>query len=99
MKISVSHRARVRIRAQDDWWRNERRDAPELFKQELAIAFERILRAPRVRSPYGRIENEPVWRILMPRTEQHVYYTVDDAADEIVIETVWSARRRRGPKL
>jgi hypothetical protein len=35
----------------------------------------------------------------MPKTEQHVYYTVDDAADEIVIETVWGARRGRGPKL
>jgi hypothetical protein len=35
----------------------------------------------------------------MPRTEQHVYYTVNDAADEIVNETVWDARRKRGPKL
>jgi hypothetical protein len=35
----------------------------------------------------------------MPRTEQHVYDTVNEAADEIVIETVWGARRKRGPKL
>jgi hypothetical protein len=99
VKIRISRRARTRIRAQDEWWREERRDAPDLFKQELTAAFERILRAPKVRNPYGRIESDPVWRVLMPRTEQHVYYSVDDDAGEIVIETVWGARRRRGPKL
>jgi hypothetical protein len=35
----------------------------------------------------------------MARTEQHVYYTVDDAADEVIIETVWGALRKRAPKL
>lgn len=70
-----------------------------MFKQELAATFERILRAPRARQPHGDIEGEPVWRILMPRTEQHIYYTVDDDALEVVVETVWGARRKRGPKL
>jgi len=27
-----------------------------------------------VRKQYGQIEGEPVWRILLPKTEQHVYY-------------------------
>lgn len=61
--------------------------------------FARILRAPALRAPYSEIEGEPVRRILMPRTEQHVYYSIDDAADELVIETVWGARRRRAQKL
>ena len=52
-----------------------------------------------MRQQYGQIEGESVRRILMPKTEQHVYYTVDDAADEVVIETVWGARRGRGPRL
>jgi plasmid stabilization system protein ParE len=99
VKLRIPGRARARIREQDAWWREHRSDASELFKQELATAFARILRAPKVRKQYGQIEGEPVWRILMPKTEQHVYYTVDDAADEVVIETVWSARRGRGPRL
>jgi hypothetical protein len=41
----------------------------------------------------------PFWRVLMPRTERHVYYTVDDASAEVVIETIWGARRGREPKL
>lgn len=99
MKVRISARARARIRKLDEWWRANRLDAPDLFKDELAAAFWRILRAPKVRQQYGLIEGQPVWRVLMPVTEQHVYYTVDDAADEIVIETVWGARRGRGPKL
>jgi hypothetical protein len=99
VKIRVSGRARVRIGKQDEWWRRHRLDAPELFKQELAMALARILRARKVRKPYGEIDGEPVWRVLLPTTEQHVYFTVDDAAGEVVIETIWGARRRRGPKL
>jgi plasmid stabilization system protein ParE len=99
VKIRISRRARIRIRAIDAWWRAERRDAADLFKQELARTFTRILQAPKARKPYAEIEGEPVWRILMPRTEQHIYYSVDDTASEIVIETVWLARRGRGPKL
>jgi plasmid stabilization system protein ParE len=99
VKLRISGRARARIRQQDEWWRNHRSDAPELFKQELATAFARILRAPKVRQQYGQMEGETVRRLLMPKTEQHVYYTVDDPAGEVMIETVWGARRGRGPKL
>lgn len=99
MKIRVSGRARIRIRKHDEWWRTHRSDAPDLFKQELTAAFLRILRAPKVRPPHTVIEGEPVWRVLMPTTKQHVYYTVDDNVGEVVIETVWGARRGRSPKL
>ena len=99
MKLRVSARAKQKIRAEDEWWRAERRDAPELFKQELAAAFDRILVAPKSRKQHGQIAGVPFWRVLMTRTEQHVYYTVDDDAAEVIIETVWGARRKRGPKL
>ncbi len=99
MKIRVSRRARARIQKQDDWWRTERRDTPDLFKEELGAAFTRILRAPRIRQVHGQIEGETIWRVLLPRTEQHVYYSVNDTADEVVIETIWGARRGRGPRI
>jgi plasmid stabilization system protein ParE len=99
VKIRISGRARARIRDQDAWWRQNRSEAPDLFKQELRIAFERILRAPKVRPVHATIEGAPVWRVRLPVTEQHVYFTIDDAVDEVVIETVWGARRKRGPRL
>jgi plasmid stabilization system protein ParE len=73
--------------------------APDLFKQELAAAFERILQSPRARKPYAQIEGGPVWRVLLPRTEHHLYYSVDDETAEVIIDAVWGARRGREPKL
>jgi plasmid stabilization system protein ParE len=99
VNLRVSDRARRRIRAEDKWWRHNRSLAPDLFKQELADACDRILRAPRVRQVYATIEGTSIWRVLMPVTEQHVYFSIDEEADEVVIETVWGARRQRGPKL
>ena len=99
MNVRVSGRAKARIRRQDEWWRSNRLDAPDLFKEELTLTFLRIARHTKVRRPHAMVAGEPVWRTFMPRTEQHVYYTVNEAADEIVIETVWGARRGRGPKL
>lgn len=99
MNIRISERARRRIRAEDEWWRQNRSDAADLFKQELAETFDRIVRAPRARRVYATIEGSPIWRVLMPATEQHVYFSIDEQVDEAVIETVWGARRKRGPKL
>jgi hypothetical protein len=30
---------------------------------------------------------------------QHVYYSIDEAGEVVVIRTIWGARRGRGPKL
>ena len=65
----------------------------------LAESFTRIARAPKLRPPYAVISNRSVWRVLPTKTEQHAYYTVDDTRDEVVMETVWGARRARGPRL
>ena len=99
MKIRISGRAWARIREQDEWLREHRGEAPDLFKEELRLAFERILRAPNVRPVYATIEGESVWRVLMPVTGQHVYFTIDGDSDEVVIEMLWGARRKRGPSL
>jgi plasmid stabilization system protein ParE len=99
VKLRISGRARAKIRRADEWWQRERCAAPELFKEELARAFERILRAPKGRRPHAVIDGECVWRVLMPRTEHHVYYTVNDHTGKIVVEILWGARRGREPKL
>jgi hypothetical protein len=41
----------------------------------------------------------PVRRLLLPKTEQQVYFWIDEALDRVVIHTVWGARRGQGPKL
>ena len=51
MNLRVSGRAKARIRDQDDWWRKHRLDAPDLFKEELAIVIETVWGARRGRGP------------------------------------------------
>jgi plasmid stabilization system protein ParE len=98
VKIRVSARAEARILEVDEWWRARRQDSPALFWEELSAAFESVSEMPGLRAPYSTRRGLRYWRVLLPRTEQFVYYWVDDAADEVVIETIWGARRR-GPRL
>ena len=48
------------------------------------------------RSEQGNL-GAPVRRVLMPKTKNHVYWAIE--GDEIVVISIWGARKRRGPKL
>ena len=49
-KVTTTPEADHQIRTIDDWWRKNRRQAPNLFLDELSVAFEIIARAPAVSS-------------------------------------------------
>lgn len=98
MKIRITPRARGRIRRVCTWWQANRDKAPGLFAEELEGAKTRLLADPRVAQLYARLEDGVIWRILLPGTEQHLYYVIDEQADEIRLLTLWGARRRRPPK-
>jgi plasmid stabilization system protein ParE len=83
----------------DTWWRENRRDAPRLFAEELAYARDQILRNPLIYKPYCERNGVTIRRWLMRRTEQHVYYEVDLEHDLVIVLRVWGARRKYGPKL
>lgn len=38
-------------------------------------------------------------RLLLPKTEYHVYFALERDEMVLVIHSVWGARRGRGPKL
>lgn len=40
-----------------------------------------------------------VWRALMPKTRNHVYYRVNEAADEVEILLIWNATAGATPDL
>lgn len=43
------------------------------------------------RQQYAARRGRIIWRILMPRTRNHVYYRLDDTAGSIEIVLVWNA--------
>ena len=73
-----------------------------MFEQELD-ELTRRLGTVSPRSPPGTvhrvIRGSTVRKVLLTKTEQHVYYSIDEANDMVVIRTIWGARRGRTPKL
>ncbi len=74
----------------------ERSAAPELFEQELSVAFATIAAAPHVgtRCPHPDAD---VYRVLMRSTRNHVYDL--SRADHILVVAVWGAVKGAGPDL
>jgi hypothetical protein len=74
----------------------------ELFEQEFEQIIEK-LRSMSARGPLGTVwevsRGRTVRRVLLRKTQQHVYYSIDEANDMVIIRSVWGGRRGRGPKL
>ncbi|MBI4870919.1 MAG: type II toxin-antitoxin system RelE/ParE family toxin [Candidatus Riflebacteria bacterium] len=85
--------------AADDWWRLHREVAPDVFLTELRGALNMLAIVPEVGRPYVHRRVQGVRRMLLPRTQYHVYYVYDATAAEVAVIAIWSARRRRGPRL
>ena len=80
----------------DAWWRENREKAPDLFEQELALAFRTIASAPGAGRRY-RHPDADVRRVVMRATRHHVYYIERD--DHVLIVAVWGAVKGSGPDL
>ena len=99
MKIQFTARAQRRAAIVGQWWLEHRPAAPQLFAQELADVVELLSTTPRAGVVYRTKGDDVIRRVLLRRTEQHVYYVIDERAATVRILTLWGARRRSGPRL
>lgn len=97
MKLRFAPRALAEAKRKKTWWLTNRPAAPLLFEQELNAALDSILSTSGLGAEYPNRFAVDVRRVLMPRTRDHVYFTVMD--DEIIILSVWGAQRAKGPSL
>jgi hypothetical protein len=81
------------------WWRANRPLAPDLFDQELEAAKRQLEQQPELPPLYETMGGRVVRRVLLPKTERHVYYSVDETTNSVVVHAIWGARKGRGPKL
>jgi plasmid stabilization system protein ParE len=98
VKLDFSPRAQRDIERCARWWRQNRDMAPDLFDEELARALKQIRTAPQLSGRYLAMSGLEHRRVLMPKTDYHVYFRIM-TNDAIRIVTVWGARRKHGPKL
>jgi plasmid stabilization system protein ParE len=97
VKVRLTPRALAEAKRCKTWWRKNRPAAPELFEEELRAALALLLTTPVMGAPYEGQVGFPVRRVLLKKTAYHVYFGLN--GDELVVLSVWGARRKRGPKL
>ena len=99
MKVRFTPRSRRAALAMAKWWRANRPLAPDLFDRELEAAKWRLEQQPELPPVYDTVRGRVIRRVLLPKTEGHVYYSFDQATESVVVHIIWGARKGRGPKL
>ena len=84
LPVTTTPEADEQIRNIDDWWRENRSSAPNLFADELLAAFDVIGHTPQIGRVYRQSPVLGTRRILLKGSRYHVYY-VPRAADVRVL--------------
>ncbi len=79
------------------WWRTHRPSARELFRRELASAFDLLLSSPEMGARYDEADVPGLRRVLLPETRYHVYYVYHADLNQILILAIWSVLRGHAP--
>jgi plasmid stabilization system protein ParE len=88
VKIRVSARARREADRAEAWWRANRSDAADLLTRELLHVLDLLRDNPNLGTLYNAAHFDgPLRRILMKKTQQHVYH--GRLNDEVIILAVW----------
>jgi hypothetical protein len=97
VKVRFAPRALAEAKRRKTWWLKNRPAAPELFELELVAMLSVLPTTPIMGTVYEADVGFPVRRVLLKKTATHVYFGPN--GDELVVLSVWGARRKRGPKL
>lgn len=96
LDVVFTRRAERQIEAIESWWEVNRRASPLLFKRELNSTLALISASPAIGTPARSARLTGVRRVLMRRTQYHVYYRTD--RNVLVVIAVWHTKRL-GPRL
>ena len=99
MKVEISPRALREIERKAASWARYSTLSPALFWDELEAAGRRLLVEPRAGRRWVSAKGRAMLRLLLERTENHLYYTYDPDKELIRIWCLWGARRGREPRL
>jgi plasmid stabilization system protein ParE len=93
MKLEWSPSARARAAYIDAYWREERPATEDIFTRELIKAIHQILDYPVTPRVCAHVRGQPVRRVLLKKTHQHVYYIVRRSEGVVRIHAIRGERR------
>lgn len=99
MKLRIGKRAQQQADRIEAWWVDRRPAAPTLFTDELEQTFRDICERPGAGVSWPTTRRPQLRRILMFRTENHVYFEIDDDTQTVHVVSVWGGPRGQLPKL
>lgn len=99
MKLRIGKRAQRQAERIEEWWVEHRPEASTLFIDELERVFEAICERPDAGISWPTARRPKLRRILMPRTENHVYFQSDDDGETVYVLSIWGGPRGTTPKL
>jgi len=91
--------AAQQIRNEAQWWRRNRRKAPNLFRTELRRAFTLIAEYPEAGAITDDLELPNIRRVVLVATQHYLYYQVNEIVQQIEVLAVWSTRRGEPPAI
>lgn len=80
MKIEIAKQARRQAERASNWWRENRLYTPGLFDAELERALQLLLVMPNAGVSYATARRPGLRRLLLPKTEYHLYFAVERAS-------------------
>ncbi len=98
-RVEITSRARAQVLEISRWWRANRGLRPGLFGDEFRTARRQLARFPLTGPNYDAPGFTHVRRLLLVRTQHHVYYLLDDALKAVIIVAVWHTARGDEPPL
>ena len=95
-RVRFTATAREHVRREKAWW-IANRDHTDVFAEELEQALKVIAALPGAGTLYAQSPVPGVRRIYLRRVAAHLYYTFDN--DQVIVRSLWGARRGRGPRI
>jgi plasmid stabilization system protein ParE len=98
-RLDVSRRAGRQIRAASSWWLRNREKAPFAFADDLHDALHLVADMPGVGQPVPHSKIRSLRRLLLARTQHHLYYSVDETSKAVEVLSLWHSSRSEEPQL
>jgi plasmid stabilization system protein ParE len=98
-RVDITPRARGQIQEISRWGRANRPKNPGLFREELVGVRQELERMPVAGSAHDSPEHGDVRRMLLLRTQYHLYYVIDEQQRVVTVLAVWHTSRGSGPAL
>ncbi len=96
-RIDVAPRARSQLMSILGWWAKNRPASPTLVLEEFEHVVELLARTPGLGRPYK--PRPGVRRILLSRSQYHVYYVIDQTRGVIRVVSLWHTARSKPPPI